>query len=80
MGELAMRTIHRPPLLDQLQDRSDLPVEQPVHRVAAWGPIDERADMKQARPPAVHPHIRDEEHATGTLVRPPLRHRVIYEL
>lgn len=80
MGELSMGTVNWPPFLDQLQDRSNLPVEQPVHRAAARGSVDERADMEQARPPAMHPHVRDEEHATGALVRPTLGHGVIYEL
>ena len=78
-GELAMRTVHRSPLFDQLEDRLDLPVEQPVHRIPTGCLIDQRADMEHARPPTMHPHVRDEEYATGALVHPTLRHGVIYE-
>jgi hypothetical protein len=72
-----MRPVHRPPLLDDRQDLSDLCSEQGVHRGAARREIHECAVFALSGSPAVHPVIRDLPHAGRPTMREPACGRVV---
>jgi hypothetical protein len=57
-----MRAIHRTPLLDQIEDRLLLPLEDAVHRIAARFAVLERPGELEPPPPAVHAHVGDLHH------------------
>ena len=77
MRQLAMRPVHRTPLLDQIEDRLLLLRQDPVHPVADRRTVLQRARLGEPSAPAVHAHILDLEHPARTRVRPPGRHRAI---
>ena len=55
--ELAMRPVHPPPGLDQLEDRLLLPVQDAVHRAAARITALQRAGIPQPRSPEVRADV-----------------------
>src|SRR5947209_11804567 len=65
-----MRAVHPPPLLDQIEDRLLLPLQQPVHRAAARTAVIEAARLAQSLAPAVSAHVGEVKHPARSRVRP----------
>ena len=76
MRELAMRPVHRTPLLGDLQDRRHLTVEQAMGRRRARGAVLQIA-VAPPGPPAVHPIIGDLPQAGCPAVRVPAGDRIV---
>ena len=72
MRELAMRAVHPPPRLDQIEDRLLLAGQQPVHRIADRRPVLQTPGLPQPRTPAVRADVGEVQHPARARVRPPV--------
>ena len=75
-GELAVRAVDGTPVLEQAQDRGPLVLEQPVHRAAAGGQVDQPVLTAASPPVAVAVRIQPEQPARPSR-RPAPRERVL---
>ena len=73
-----MRTIHPAPVLDQIEDRLLLPLEQPMNRAADQ---DRRSSSVPVSPqpltPAVRADVGEVKHPARAGVRPPVGDRAV---
>ena len=77
MRELAMRAVHPPPLLDQIEDRLLLWGQQPVNGIADRPPVLETPGLPQPRTPAMRADVGEVKHLAHARMRPPVLDRPV---